>query len=138
MPISLDPATPHTETTIPLPDDPISISEVNEQIKKMEPDKSCGPDGVSPGVMSLLPIHWCLTLITLFNVVFYYGSYPVSWSRAKLFTIFKKGDKYITNNYRGISIINCITKLYDMILCERLDQWFVPYREQVGRKMRMY
>ena len=28
--------------------------------------------------------------------------------------------------------MNCIAKLYDMVLCARLQQWFLPYREQAG------
>ena len=58
--------------------------------------------------------------------------YPASWTRAKLFTIFKKGDKLNPNNYRGISVTNSICKLYDMVLCHRLQQWFSPLREQSG------
>lgn len=34
--------------------------------------------------------------------------------------------------YRGISIINSVAKLYDMVLCSRLKQWFKPFREQAG------
>ncbi len=49
-----------------------------------------------------------------------------------MFTVFKKGNRSDPNNYRGISIINSITKLYDMVLCHRLGQWFVPFREQAG------
>ena len=50
----------------------------------------------------------------------------------KLFAIFKKGDKSKPKNYRGITVINCLAKLYDMILCARLERWFKPYREQAG------
>ena len=46
--------------------------------------------------------------------------------------IFKKGDKNNQNNYRGISVINAIAKLYDMLLCDRLMLWFAPFREQAG------
>ena len=60
------------------------------------------------------------------------AEYPQSWTIAKLVTIHKKGDKKLPSNYRGISIINCLAKLYDMILCKRLQQWFSPYREQAG------
>ena len=121
-----------TITSIPILDDPISVNEVTEQVHKMKPDKACGPDGVSPGLLSLLPGQWILAITTLFNNVFLSGSYPEAWNKARLFTIFKRGDKNNTNNYRGISVINCISKLYDMILCERLNHWFKPYREQAG------
>ena len=49
-----------------------------------------------------------------------------------MFMIYKKGCRLLPSNYRGISIINSIAKLYDMILCCRLQQWFQPYREQAG------
>lgn len=49
-----------------------------------------------------------------------------------MFTIFKKGDRNNPDNYRGISVTNSIAKLYDMVICERLYQWFRPCREQAG------
>lgn len=48
------------------------------------------------------------------------------------FTIHKKGDRKDARNYRGISVINSISKLFDMVLCLRLERWFTPYREQAG------
>ena len=67
-----------------------------------------------------------------FNLIFSSRTYPVSWTKAKLFMLFKKGNHKDPNNYRGISIINSIAKLYDMVLCKRLELWFKPYREQAG------
>ena len=47
-------------------------------------------------------------------------------------TLFKKGNRKDVNNYRGISIMNSMAKLYDMVLCLRLKMWFKPFREQAG------
>lgn len=98
----------------------------------MKPDKACGPDGVPPGVFKLLPPDWILCIAMLFNCIFSSGSYPDLWSKAKFFTIFKRGDRKEPSNYRGISVINSIAKLYDLVLCCRLEHWFRPYREQAG------
>ena len=49
-----------------------------------------------------------------------------------MFTVFKRGSRSDANNYRGISVINAIAKVFDMVLCHRLSQWFRPYREQAG------
>ena len=46
--------------------------------------------------------------------------------------IFKKGEKLCCSNYRGISIINSLAKIYDYVLCNRLMKWFTPDREQAG------
>ena len=37
-------------------------------------------------------------------------------------------------NYRGINVINCLAKLFDLVLNSRLNSWFVPYREQAGNQ----
>ena len=121
-----------TEVTIPILDEQISAVEVQEQITRMHPDKACGPDGLPPGVFSLLPVQWILAIVTLFNNVFVTGTCPSSWIKTKVFTIFKKGDKSNPHNYRGISILNSMAKLFDMVLCERLSHWFRPLREQAG------
>ena len=121
-----------TNVIIPILDDPITPQEVINQIQRSKPDKACGPDGLTPGVFSMLPAQWILTLVSLFNNIFFSGQYPTSWTRAKMFTIFKKGDRVNPSNYRGISVANAIAKLYDMVLCQRLYHWFTPFREQAG------
>ncbi|XP_045134978.1 uncharacterized protein LOC123518302 [Portunus trituberculatus] len=59
-----------THVTIPVLDDPITTTEVECQIKKMKVDKACGPDGISPGVLTMLPAQWLHTITSLFNAVF--------------------------------------------------------------------
>ena len=98
----------------------------------MKANKSCGPDGIPPGVYKLLTPSWILLITSLFNHIFTSASYPVSWSKAKLFMLFKRGNRKDPNNYRGISVINSVAKLFDMVLCNRLELWFKPYREQAG------
>lgn len=121
-----------SNVTIPILDSQISPEEVQLQIKQLKPDKACGPDGVPPGILKMLPVQWILTLTTLFNTVFSQGRYPVEWSRAKLIAIFKKGNKKDVKNYRGISMMNSVGKLCDMVLYSRLKQWFTPCRDQAG------
>ena len=129
-PTSLDHIT--SNTYIPVLDDPISEYEVREQIANLKMDKAAGTDGIPPGVIKILPPTWIMFITVLLNKLFLSSIYPQSWAIAKLFTIFKKGDKNLPSNYRGITIINCLAKLFDMILCKRLQLWFNPYREQAG------
>ena len=92
----------------------------------------CGPDGVPPGVLKLLPAHWITFIVFLFNSIFLCGEYPLPWATAKFFTIFKGGSRSLVKNYRGISVLSSVAKLYDMVLCSRLERWFIPHREQAG------
>lgn len=129
-PINCDMISTHVE--IPLLDSEITREEVQMCINKLRADKASGPDGICPGIFKVLPIQWLLCITSLFNVVFASNFYPSSWRLARLFTIFKRGDRLLPSNYRGINVINSISKIYDMILCNRLTQWFTPFREQAG------
>ena len=117
---------------VPILDDPVVPDEVINQIGRMKSVKSCGADGIPPGIFKLLTLQWIMLITSLFNLILISATYPVSWSRAKLFMLFKRGNRKDPNNYRGISVINAIAKLFDMILCNRLELWFKPYREQAG------
>lgn len=121
-----------TQVTIPVLDDPISHAEISAQITKINANKACGPDGIAPCVFNMLPDQWIMLITSLFNAIFSTVQYPTCWNRAKLFTIFKSRDRKNAKNYRGISITNSISKLFDMVLCARLDHWFKPHREQAG------
>lgn len=119
-------------TTIPVLDNVIPVKEVADVIaKQVNPNTGCGPDGNSPGAFKLLPRQWMSFLCLLFNIVFVAG-YPLAWSSAKLIMLFKKGIRTDCNNYRGISVTNAVSKIYDYVLNNRLMSWYVPCREQAG------
>ena len=79
--------------------------------------KASGPDGVLPGIFKILPAEWILLFLNnIFNGVFHSQTYPPAWSKAKLFTVFKKGHRRDVKNYRAINVIKCLAKLYDMVM----------------------
>ena len=60
------------------------------------------------------------------------NGYPAQWAYSRLNMLFKKGVYMNCDNYRGISVINCISKIYDYVLYNRLSKWFTPHKEQAG------
>lgn len=85
---ALNPNVFRTTVAIPVLDEPIQVTEVKTQINTMKPNKSCGPDGLSKGVLRLLLAQRILTISTLFNAVFTSGCYSSSWCYARMFTMF--------------------------------------------------
>ena len=117
---------------IPLLDDNIEVKEVDDVLKsQVKGDKGCGPDGNSPGAFKWLPDQWVVFLCYLFNLIFLAG-YPLVWAPAKLIMLFRKGLQSDCNNYRGISVINAVCKIYDYVLNNRLISWYKACREQAG------
>ncbi len=84
-----------------------------------------------PAGLKLLPDEWIVQITLLVNMVFF-QHYPGLWSMAKMFTIYKKGEKLSTDNYRGISILVALAKVYDAILNRRFVLWYKPDQEQAG------
>jgi len=68
----------------------------------------------------------CITV--LFNAMLMSGKFPEQLSLGYVVPIFKKGDRCLTSNYRGITIISLLSKWYSMALNTRLDK----YAEMAG------
>ena len=118
-------------------DDPFRPEELLHVVdKQVDPGKSCGIDGTSPGVVKLLPAAWMGLLLHILNAIFLSGTYPLAWATSKLIMLFKKGLTMCCGNYRGISIIVCLAKIYDYLLNNRLTQWYTPCREQAGAQLK--
>ena len=63
------------------------------------------------------------SLLKLFNCILCFGDYPTEWKCAYITPVHKGGSPDDPNNYRGISILSCIVKLFNTILTKRLDNF---------------
>ena len=65
------------------------------------------------------------TLITninnLFNLIFDSKYYPKSWNHGLIKSVFKAGAREDPSNYRGITLMSCLGKLYSTILYKRIE-----------------
>jgi hypothetical protein len=62
--------------------------------------------------------------LILFNKIFDTGIYPESWCKGTIVPIYKKGDPTNASNYRGITLVNIMSKIFSLCLRERLNKWF--------------
>jgi hypothetical protein len=62
-------------------------------------------------------------LVTIFNCIYDSHTYPESWSKGVIVPIYKKGDRFNPSNYRGITLINVIAKIFSLALRNRINKW---------------
>ena len=79
-----------------------------------------GIDFISNEVLKNATVATILT--KYFNLVFSTGCLPTSWLRSIIKPIPKGAgkDPHIPMNYRGVSLISCVGKLYSAVLNDRL------------------
>jgi len=104
----------------PVLDSDISHDEVVQALKQLKSGKAPGADKLLPELL----IHGQDTLIPYFTDIFQYifdkGVYPETWAEGTLQLIYKKGDRNDPGNYRDITLLSCLGKLFDQILYNRL------------------
>ena len=100
---------------------PITGEEIKKAIQKLKCKKAAGVDGISAefykyGCNELLP-----ALELLFNTILTNGEYPSRWATGIIHPVHKKGDHGVPDNYRKITVMPCIGKLFESIPNNRLQ-----------------
>lgn len=140
FPITETPTCMHVED-VPLLDSPISPQELDSVIALLEKNKSPGPDGLGNEFYYAMDAGNREHLLSLFNNTLTTSSCPASWGQITITLIHKKGPTTDPANYRGISLMNSITKLFTSILTARLARWaeindIIPEMQSGFRKQR--
>jgi hypothetical protein len=64
-----------------------------------------------------------LVIVKLFNKVLQNGKFPKVWNLSCISSIFKSGNPNDCNNYRGICVSSCLSKLFTSLLQNRLTNF---------------
>ena len=68
-----------------------------------------------------------IILCNLFNKIIEHGIYPSALKRAVITAIHKKGSKIDICNYRPISVLKVIDKIFEKLLYSRLEKFFLKF-----------
>ena len=111
-------------------------SEIIKIIKSLKNTNSTGYDNFSTKFIKLSSSILAPALAKIINLAIDTGVYPSNLKIAKVIPIFKKGDKTLINNYRPISILSPINKIFEKILYARLIKYInksnILYKFQYG------
>ena len=89
-------------------------------IKKLKNGKASGCDAISNDIIKAVSREISPVLCDIFNVLLEIEHYPIQWATGLIMPLHKSGDLGEPNNYRGITINSCLSKLFTLLLNERL------------------
>ena len=100
-------------------------------INSLNPNKSTGPDGIGNRLLKMACPYICRPLADIFNFSLNSGTFPNEWRRANVTPVFKKEDKTALKNYRPVSVLPTVSKIFERLIQKQLhlyiDQYLSPH-----------
>lgn len=109
--------------SVPVLNNYISLDEIVFSLKKCKDAKAAGCDNINYSFFKRLPENWLLFLEFLFNKILEGEKIPKEWGKLSIIMLYKSGIHLDVHNYRPITLINCIAKIFSQILSNRLTTW---------------
>jgi hypothetical protein len=115
-------------------DNPFTEQEVFLALRKMQNGKAPGIDGVLSSILKAAADavgtsklksgnSVVQALVTLFNFVFDSETWPTRWSSGTIFPLYKQDGRLEPGNYRPITLLSTIGKVFGSVVEGRLSEW---------------
>jgi len=105
-------------------DTPIISDEIIQCIKNLKNNKAMGDDQILNEYIKSTSDYMINIYTKLFNVILSTGVIPDSWTNGVILPLFKKkGSRSNVDNYRGITIMSCLGKLFTSVINIRLTKF---------------
>ena len=92
-------------------------------MKSMKTNKASGPNNILTKILELFKKEFSKPLSDIINLSFNQGVFPNLLKTVNVIPIHKKVDKLDCNNYRPISLLSNIIKIYEKCMHTRLTNF---------------
>ena len=116
---------------------PTSSSEILKILNSFKTSKATGPNSIPVRLLNTISVEISVILAELINLSFSTGIFPSKLKEAVVIPVFKiKGSPLSAENYRPISLLSNIDKIYQKLMHKRLiyflDKCNCLYSQQFG------
>ena len=102
----------------------VSEIEIFLLLENLDRNKSFGCDKVHPLLLQTAAFQIYRPLTFILNLSINQGIFPDSMKLAKVVPIFKQGSRFVCNNYRPISVLSSISKIFEKCIFNQLMFYF--------------
>ena len=106
---------------------PVASGEVEVKIKSLRANTSSGVNEMPTVVIKILGNVLSGPLVNSINENIRLGTFPAEFKSAKVLPLHKNGGKHNHNNYRPISLLPSISKIFERVLHNRLLDYFTYF-----------
>ena len=102
----------------------IDEGQISKHIDKLHVKKATGVDKISSKIIKLGKPALQSPLTDLINLTIQTSTFPENLKRAQLAPLHKKNDPMEKSNFRPVSVLTTISKIYEKVLSEQLSAYF--------------
>lgn len=99
---------------------PTTTSKVLSLLNKLNKTKATGLDRISARLIRECADLICIPICDIFNQSINQGVFPDDWKSARVTPLFKHGNRDDVNNYRPISIISAVAKVFERLIYDQV------------------
>ena len=93
-------------------------------IRALDSNKAHGWDGISIRMVKICDESLLKPLMNIFRHSLASGKFPTDWKKGNIVPIYKKGDKSIVKNYRPVSLLPILSKIFEKCIYDTLYNYF--------------
>ena len=97
---------------------------VVKAISRLKNKRTYGLDKISSFILKIAAPVISSSLAKIFNISLKTGVFPVQWKYARLAPIFKGDLKSETENYRPISVLSTLARVFERLIYNQLSNYF--------------
>ena len=101
----------------------VSVQQTLKILKNIKSSKAAGIDTLPAKVIKDIAEEIAAPLAFLINRSLEQGVFPTAEKTAKVTPLYKSGDRTNTDNYRPISILNIISKVFERVVFDQLSDY---------------
>ncbi len=102
----------------------VDTEQISKIIDKLKPKTSSGYDGISTKLLQTIKSAILKPITIIINQMLTTGIFPDKLKIAKVSPVYKKDDETLFTNYRPISMLPSISKIFEKVIFNQLYNYF--------------
>lgn len=117
---------------------PVDTTDIHKIIKSLKNTNAVGYDNINTKIIKKCALYIITPLTHVINLSLLHGHFPSSLKYSLIKPLYKKGDKNDMNNYRPITLIPVLSKIFEKVMFNKLYNFVTSFnilkKEQFGFK----
>ena len=99
----------------------VTRSDVLGALQKLNPNRASGHDLIPARILRLAANEVATPLTSIYNRIITQATWPQQWKWGEWTPVFKNGDPLAKANYRPVTVLPLVDKIFEKLLCDQLS-----------------